>query len=99
MEKIFYHGTSEEHLKEIKSEGMLFGKREVTGENCHPDRCTYLTPNLQEAEHYGDVVLEVKYDPEAKHIDNYIKGCWQFRTYDPIPLKDVKIMKRKWKII
>ena len=95
MKKFFYHGTSEKHLKEIKSEGVLFGKREVIGGNYHLDRCTYLTPYLKEAEHYGNIILEVKYDLEEKHIDNYTEGCWQFRTYDPIPLKDVKIIKRK----
>lgn len=97
MKKTFYHGTTEEHLREIKSEGVLFGKRQVVGGNYHPDRCTYLTPYLKEAENYGNVILEVKYDLETNHVDNYIKGCWQFRTYDPISLKDVKIMERKCK--
>lgn len=98
MKQIFYHGTSEEHLREIKSEGVLFGKREVIGGNYHPDRCTYLTPYLKEAECYGNVILEVVYDIEAKHKDNFIKGCWQFRTYDPIPLADVKVIKINKKI-
>ena len=77
MKKTFYHGTTEEHLREIKSEGVLFGKRQVVGGNYHPDRCTYLTPYLKEAENYGNVILEVKYDLEANHVDNYIKG-WGF---------------------
>lgn len=46
---------------------------------------------MKEAKHYGEVLLEVEYDPTKNpRENNYIEGCWQFRVYEPIPLKDVK---------
>ena len=86
MKGKFYHGTSKANWEKIKKEGVLWGKRNA------PSRCTYLTPSKDEAKHWGEVVLEVEYDP-TKGINNYCKDCWQFRVYDPIPLKDVKKLK------
>ena len=80
--KEFYHGTSEQTWSDIQIEGVLFGKRPYA-----KSRCTYLTPDIEEAKRYGDVVLRVLYDP-AEHPDmnNYVEGCWQFRVYEPISL-------------
>ena len=81
----FYHGTSPNKLEEIKSEGVLWGIR--SSEEFNPDRCTYLTPMLEEAKEYGDVVLEVDYDPtDNAWVNNYFPDEWQHREYKPIPL-------------
>ena len=93
----FYHGTTEENWEKIQQEGVLLGVRHVLGVNglvskkYKPSRCTFLATNLLEAKCYGDVVLEVDYDPSKnKQENNYIEGCWQVRVYEPIPLSNVK---------
>lgn len=90
----FYHGTSEAAWAEIQREGQLWGKREpITfedGVTTNPSRCTYLSVgDALEAAQYGDIVLEVDYEPGSK-TDNYSDGCWQVRVYDPIPLEQVR---------
>ena len=90
---IFYHGTSKENWEEIQKEGVLYGRRYVIdGNEKHEiNRCTYLAVDREEAECYGDIVLEVEYDPfEHKNKNNYIDDCWQMRVYEPIPIKNVK---------
>lgn len=92
---IFYHGTSEENWKKIQNEGVLYGRRYVTDSDGNiikeVDRCTYLAVEKEEAQCYGNVILEVKYNPlkTPKH-NNYIEGCWQVRVYEPIPLSHIK---------
>lgn len=91
---IFYHGTSKENWEAIQREGILYGRRYILGENCFPikevDRCTYLAVDLEEAKYYGDVVLQVEYDPmKPGSKNNYCEGCWQVRVYEPIPLRDI----------
>ena len=80
--KEFYHGTSEQTWSDIQIEGVLFGKRPYA-----KSRCTYLTPDIEEAKRYGDVVLRVLYDP-AEHPDmnNYVEGCWQFRVNEQVSI-------------
>jgi len=86
---IFYHGTSGENFNKIILEGILFGERKIKGYN--PSRCTYLTSIKEEAEKYGEVVLEVNYNPFInKQHNNYCKGCWQFRVYEPIKINNIK---------
>lgn len=92
---IFYHGTNQGAWEKIQKEGVLFGKRAVFDKefkrlyNISP--CTYLTPDVEEAKCYGDILLEVEYDPFKNPVENnYVEGCWQFRVYEPIPIKDVK---------
>ena len=92
---IFYHGTTTENWDVIQKEGMLFGRRFVVDNkgNIIKDvgRCTYLAVDYKEACCYGDIVLEVEYDPfKHERYNNYCKGCWQVRIYEPILLKDVK---------
>jgi len=55
-------------------------------------RCTYLAVNKEEAEQYGDVVLEVEYEPKENSKDNnyFDDDCWQIRVYVPISLNKVK---------
>lgn len=96
---IFYHGTSKENWRKIQQEGVLYGRRYITDENgCRikeVDRCTYLAVDLDEAKCYGDIILQVEYDP-LKHNskNNYIEGCWQVRVYEPILLQDIKQIEK-----
>jgi len=83
----FYHGTTIQNWKKIKKEGVLWGIRKNA-----PSRCTYLTPSKREAIGWGDVVLGVEYDP-SNGVNNYVDGCWQFRVYDPIPIKNIELSK------
>lgn len=96
-EYIFYHGTSLENWNKIKKEGILFGKREYidkSGNIVKLDRCTHLAVDKEEAECYGEVLLEVKYNPYVdKPNNNYHPNCWQIRVYSPIPLSKVKRIK------
>lgn len=91
---IFYHGTSQENWKAIQQEGCLYGRRYIIDNNGNIlkeiDRCTYLATDLKESEQYGDVVLQVEYDPKNSMHNNYIDGCWQLRVYEPIPLSQIK---------
>lgn len=91
---IFYHGTSKENWDAIQKEGILFGRRYVLDNNGNIikelDRCTYLAVDLEEAKCYGDVILQVEYNPlQNKEKNNYTDGCWQLRVYEPIPLSNV----------
>ena len=82
----FYHGTSEKNWKNIKHDKYLWNYR---GEGV--SRCTYLTNDLDEAKMYGEVLLEVEYNPELNpKMNNYNPDSWQFRCYEPIPLKNIK---------
>ena len=88
----FYHGTSKENWDLIQKEGVLWGYKNPS------HRYTYLTPEIEVAEKYGSIVLEIDYEPvgiNGKCIDNYgfdpPKGqtCWQFSVFVPINLKKV----------
>ena len=59
----FYHGTSEDNWNKIQEEGVLFGVREFA-----KSRATYLTTDINEAKQYGEVLLQVDYDP-SEHPD------------------------------
>ncbi len=99
---IFYHGTSEEKWKLIQNEGVLWGynfHENSNGTISRGYRYTYLTPEIAIAKEYGDVILEVLYEPvgiNGKKIDNYGfnppdgETCWQFSVFIPIDLKYVK---------
>lgn len=85
---IWYHGTSKECWEKIQAEGVLFGVRGF-GAN----RCTYLAADIQEAKCYGEIVLQVDYDPfRHKKKNNYVDGCWQMRVYEPIPLNKIEVV-------
>lgn len=94
----FYHATSKENWKKIQEEGVLFGRRYIvdnTGKVIREvQRCTYLAVELEDAVPFGEVLLQVEYDPfkdkSRKPHNNYKEGCWQIRVYEPIPLEDVK---------
>lgn len=103
---IWYHGTSKDNWDKIQEEKILWGRRFVTDNNGNiikeVARCTYLTPDFEEAKHYGDVILKVEYNPfdakgrikkdKRKPLNNYIPDCWQMRVYEPINIDSVKIM-------
>lgn len=93
----FYHGTTEEEWMMIQKEGMLYGRRIIVDGDGNPSklykpsRCTYLAIDIDEAKCYGEVVLQVEYNPFKKGAkNNYTDGCWQVRVYEPIPLESVK---------
>lgn len=90
----FYHGTTEEAWSAIQQEGVLWGVRPAVtltdGIEINPCRCTYLSiDSAEEAAQYGPVVLEVEYSPGSLK-DNWARGAWQLRVYDPIPISKVR---------
>lgn len=89
---IFYHGTTKENWDKIQQEGVLWGRRYFTdkGVKKEVDRCTYLAVDKEEAEQYGEIVLQVEYDPHSSKHNNYIEGCWQVRVYEPISIDSIK---------
>ena len=95
---IFYHGTLKEKWNVIQKEGILYGRRFVVDDKGNIikelDRCTYLAVDFEEAKCYGDIILQVQYDPfEHKEKNNYIDGCWQVRVYEPIPISKIQEIK------
>ena len=81
---IFYHGTNKFGLDEANKQGFLLHKR-ATKEFPNTDDCTYLAIDIEEAKEYGDVILKVKYNPfRNPRKNNYCRGCWQVRVYEPI---------------
>lgn len=92
----FYHGTSKENWNAIQKEGILYGRRFVIDNGNiikEVDRCTYLAVDLEEAKCYGDVVLQVEYNPLNSKHNNYKEGCWQVRVYEPIPISKIQEIK------
>ena len=104
----FYHGTSQENWEAIQKEGILLGRRFVTDSDGNimkeVDRCTYLATDIEEAKHYGEIVLEVEYNPFDSNgkikknkrkipLNNYFMDCWQIRVYEPIPIENIKIIQ------
>ena len=101
---IFYHGTTAENWEVIQKEGMLFGRRYVVDNKGNiikeVDRCTYFAVDYKEACCYGDIVLEVEYDPfKHERHNNYCKGCWQVRVYEPILLITSSVILYAFSII
>jgi hypothetical protein len=90
----FYHATSEDLWTDIQKEGVLFGRRYIVDDVTRKpikevSRCTYLALKQEDAEEFGDVILEVEYNP----FNNYSPDSWQLRVYEPISLENVKRIK------
>ena len=84
----FYHGTTTENWNKINKEGILFGIRNDDG--CNPSRCTYLAVDIEEAKTYGEILLEVEYNPFLNKKDNnYSDDCWQLIVYEPISINNI----------
>lgn len=80
----FYHGTNKNGLKETKKQGFLLHKR-ATKMFPNMSPCVYLAIDIEEAKQYGDIILEVEYNPyKNPEMNNYQKGAWQCRVYEPI---------------
>jgi len=79
-----YHGTDKFGLSETQKQGYLLHKRaNILFPSMSP--CTYLATTIKEARQYGDIVLEVDYDPnENPKMNNYNPDSWQVRVYEPI---------------
>lgn len=85
----FYHGTSDENYNQIIDEGVLWGLR-GTFQGRRISRCTYLAVHKEDARQYGNVLLEVEYDPTKSEYNNFCEDCWQIRVYEPISLNSIK---------
>lgn len=87
----FYHRTTTDNWIKIQEEGVLWGQ--------HSYRYTYLSP-FDVGDSYGDVLLEVNYEPKGNPDDNYgfnpPKGqvCWQFSVFKPISIANVKVVSQ-----
>lgn len=101
-----YHGTSEKKWIKIQEDGYLWG----IGDSY---RYTYLSPDINIAINFGDVILEVDYFPTGIiGIDNFgfnpppNQYCWQFSVFYPISIKCVKrlsldeiaLVKKNWNL-
>ena len=87
----WYHGTNKKAWELIKKEKMLFGFDRFKHD---AQRKTYLATDIEEAKCYGDVLLEVEYNPSIHPtMNNYVPDCWQIRVYEPIQIKDIKCLK------
>lgn len=109
---IWYHGTSKDNWNKIQKEGILWGRRFVTDNDGNiikeVSRCTYLTPDLEEAKQYGNVILKVEYNPfdakgrikkdKRKPLNNYVPDCWQMRVYEPISIDSIKLITMENKV-
>ena len=97
----FFHGTTEANWEKIQKEGVLWG-----GDSWHKTngkegyRYTYLTPDIKVARMFGNVMLEVEYEPVGNRngIDNYGfdpppgMSCWQFSVFVPISISDIHVV-------
>lgn len=86
MNQTWYHATTLDCWSEIQREGVLWGKRKA------PSRCTYLAAKVENAIHYGEVILEVHFNPEEHKPNNFHPDCWQCRVYCPIELKLIRLI-------
>lgn len=91
----WYHGTNKEAWEHIQKEKILFG---IDKFDNNALRKTYLAVDIKEAKCYGNVLLEVEYDPTIHpNMNNYIDGCWQVRVYEPIPISKIKLIAKNKK--
>lgn len=84
----WYHATSEPNWQKIQEEGILWGVRNA------PSRCTYLAKNVLDVVDgkYGEVILEVEFDPKNDKPNNYQPDAWQCRVYSPIPISRICLL-------
>lgn len=92
----FYHGTSKENWNKILNEGVLWGynmHKNSDGTEYMGYRYTYLTPCIEIASKYGNVVLEIEYEPvgvNGQTIDNY---CFEHEIPEEERKKGVRWQK------
>jgi hypothetical protein len=80
---IFYHGTTEQKWKQIQKDGYLLGVTEN-------GRFTFLTPEIEVAKEYGDVILKTDYDiiNNCKYVE---KLAWyQYIIHQPININQIE---------
>lgn len=86
----FYHGTTKKVWNLIQEEGLLYGRTK------EKHRSTSLYTRKDLAAQWGDVILEVEYEPgqqdEFGPFDTWTKSCWQFRTYQPISIQNIRVV-------
>lgn len=94
----YYHGITLKAYIQMLEDECLFGR---TSTNICG--CIYLTVDEKKAEEYGEIILEVEYDPSLneKQNDYWDKRC-QLRVYESIPIENIKTLRTtstKYKII
>ncbi|KKM95019.1 hypothetical protein LCGC14_1192500 [marine sediment metagenome] len=99
---IFFHGTNKKNWLRIQQEGILWGGDtwyHTGGKKGY--RYTYLTPDVEIARKYGDIVLEVNYEPKGVgNGDNFGfnpppgQTCWQFSVFVPISISCIKKVEK-----
>ena len=84
----WYHATSKSNWQKIQDEGVLWGVRNA------PSRCTYLARDILDVidGRYGDVILEVEFDPKNDKPNNHHPDGWQCRVYAPIPISRICLL-------
>ena len=95
----FYHGTTEEHWKEIQKEGVLWGRKNQYWCGHKMSRINQFAKEKKNAGIYNDkglteklcIILEVDF-PEIKEWEG-----WQMTTYKPIPIARVKLLNKREK--
>jgi hypothetical protein len=86
----FYHGLSKEKWLKTIEKGYLLHDRK-SKEYPNASSVVYLTTTKKEAMCYGEVLLEVKYNPfKNPKLNNYQNDCWQLRVYEQIELSNIK---------
>ena len=93
-----YHGTTKETWKEIKKEGILWGRKNEYWCGNKMDRINWLAIRKEYAGIYNDrgitkqncIILEIDM-PEIKKVP---PEEWQHVTYEPIPICRIKRLRR-----
>lgn len=83
-----WHGCKLAAWEKCVEQGYLLHQR------LGKDPLVYLAKDLEEAMCYGEVVLEVRFDPEVDLPNNYHPDFWQCRVYKGIPLDRVRVLTK-----
>lgn len=106
----YYHGTNKECWKDIKKEKQLLGHpRKAAGLKIGKsnNRYTCLTPDINEAKCYGNIILEVEYMPIGKMNKDIVDGfyfgktidsfqeIWELKVFVPIHINQIRKLTKK----
>lgn len=83
---IWYHGTTREAWEQIVKDGFLWGKPKNSNR-----RFTYLAREKEEANLYGEVTIQVNYNPEDDlENNNYTPECLDMKVSSQISISRLK---------
>lgn len=106
----YYHGTNKQGWEDIKKEKQLLGypRKAYSQKLTKSDsRITCLTPDINEAKCYGNIILEVEYMPIGKInkniVDNFCfegiiskyEHIWELKVLVPIHIDQIKKLTKK----